>query len=129
AKVSILIPFKDHPGLLRNCLRSLRRGSYRRLEILLLDNGSATPQMRRYLGHMKRRRGFRVIACPGPFHFSQICNRGAHQARGDYLLFLNNDVEVLTADWLEQMLRLAEHPRVGVVGATLLYPDGTIQHA
>ncbi len=129
AKVSILIPFKDHLELLRNCLRSLRRGTYRRLEIVLLDNGSVEPRMRRYLRHMRQRRGFSVVPCPGPFHFAKICNRGARHARGDYLLFLNNDVEVLTSDWLEQMLRLAEHPHVGVVGATLLYPDGAVQHA
>src|SRR5207244_1308549 len=61
ARISILIPFKDQLGLLRNCLHSLRRSTYRRLEILLLDNGSTTPSMRRYLEHMHGRRGFRVI--------------------------------------------------------------------
>jgi GT2 family glycosyltransferase len=128
-KVSILIPFKDHLELLRNCLHSLRRSTYRRLEILLLDNGSTEPDMARYLRRMRRRRGFRVVACPGPFNFAQICNQGACLARGRYLLFLNNDIEVQSPDWLEQMLQLADHPQVGVVGATLLYPDGTIQHA
>ncbi|MCI0684197.1 MAG: glycosyltransferase family 2 protein [Gemmataceae bacterium] len=128
-KVSILIPFKDQLGLLRNCLRSLRRGAYRRLEIVLLDNGSTAPDMLRYLECMKRRRGFRVVDCPGDFNFARICNLGSRQASGSYLLFLNNDVEVLTPEWLERMLALAENPRVGVVGSTLLYPDGTIQHA
>jgi GT2 family glycosyltransferase len=66
---------------------------------------------------------------PGPFNFSRLCNEGARQAQGDYLLFLNNDTEVLHPDWLERMLRLANRPDVGVVGATLLYPDGTLQHA
>jgi GT2 family glycosyltransferase len=129
AKVSILIPFKDQLGLLRNCLHSLRRGTYRRLEILLLDNGSTTPAMRRYLNRMHQRRGYRVIACPGEFNFARICNHGAVHARGDYVLFLNNDIEVQATDWLERMLEVAEHPRVGIVGAALLYPDGTIQHA
>jgi GT2 family glycosyltransferase len=128
-KVSILIPFKDHLSLLRNCLRSLRRGTYRRLEIVLLDNGSTSPEMQRYLRHMAGRRGFQVVLCPGPFNFARMCNQGAAAARGDYLLFLNNDVEVLTPDWLEQMLTVAEQPRIGIVGAILLYPDGTIQHA
>jgi GT2 family glycosyltransferase len=128
-KISILIPFKDQLGLLRNCLRSLRRGTYRRLEIVLLDNGSTTPEMLCYLKRMRRRRGFRVVACPGDFNFARICNAGSLHARGNYLLFLNNDVEVLSSDWLERMIALAENPQIGVVGSTLLYPDGTIQHA
>ena len=128
-KVSILIPFKDQLGLLRNCLRSLRRGTYRRLEMVLLDNGSTAPEMLRYLKRMERRRGFRVVHCPGEFNFARICNLGSQHASGHYLLFLNNDIEVLSSDWLERMLALAENPEVGVVGSTLLYPDGTIQHA
>lgn len=128
-KVSILIPFKDQLGLLRNCLRSLRRGAYRRLEIVLIDNGSTAPDMLRYLSRMKQRRGFRVVECPGDFNFARICNLGAQQASGNHLLFLNNDIEVLTPDWLERMVALAENSQVGIVGSTLLYPDGTIQHA
>jgi GT2 family glycosyltransferase len=129
AKVSILIPFTDQLGLLRNCLRSLRRGAYRRLEFVLLDNGSTSPSMLRYLERMRRRRGFRVVVCPGEFNFARICNLGARHASGNYLLFLNNDTEVQAPAWLEHMLELAEHPHIGVVGATLLYPDGTLQHA
>lgn len=129
SKVSILIPFKDRLGLLRNCLRSLRRGTFRRLEIILLDNGSTSPSMLRYLEGMRRRRGFRALACPGDFNFARICNIGARHASGEYLLFLNNDVEVQSPAWLENMIELAENPQIGVVGATLLYPDGTLQHA
>jgi GT2 family glycosyltransferase len=128
-KVSILIPFKDRLGLLRNCLRSLRRGTYRRLEILLLDNDSTSPSMLRYLECMRGRRGFQVISCAGEFNFARICNIGARHANGDYLLFLNNDIEVQSPAWLESMIGLAGNPQVGVVGATLLYPDGTLQHA
>ena len=67
--------------------------------------------------------------CPSPFNFSRLCNAGAAAANGDHLLFLNNDTEVLTRDWLERLLALAANPAVGAVGATLLYPDHTIQHA
>src|SRR5262245_43994011 len=93
-KVSIIIPFRDQLALLRNCLRSLRRGMYRRLEIVLVDNASAAPDMVRYLERMSRRRGFRVVYCPGVFNFARVCNLGAQHASGEYLLFLNNDVEV-----------------------------------
>jgi GT2 family glycosyltransferase len=127
--VSILIPFKDRLDLLRNCLRSLRRGTYPHREVVLLDNGSTCPRTLHYFQRLQARSHFRVIPCPGDFNFSRICNRGVRHAKGDFLLFLNNDVEVLTPDWLEQLLYLANCPDIGIVGATLLYPDGTLQHA
>jgi GT2 family glycosyltransferase len=128
-KVSILIPFKDRLELLRTCLRSLRRTGYTDVEIILVDNGSRDPRMRRYLRHLTDRGRAIVVSRPGPFNFSWLCNQGARAARGDHLLFLNNDTEVITPDWLERMLRLAARPEVGIVGALLLYPDKTIQHA
>jgi GT2 family glycosyltransferase len=123
--VSIIIPFKDQVDLLRGCLRSLRRGSYRDVEVVLVDNGSEQARTRRYLQRVRHR----VVDCSGPFNFSWLCNEGAKRAEGNYLLFLNNDIEVLSPDWLERLLGLACRPDVGVVGATLLYPDRTIQHA
>lgn len=127
--VTILVPFKDRVELLRNCVRSLRRSTYRQVEILLLDNGSSCPRTLRYLQSGEARFQFRVIPCPGPFNFSRICNLGARRADGDFLLFLNNDVEILTPDWLEHLLQLGNRSDVGAVGATLLYPNHTIQHA
>jgi GT2 family glycosyltransferase len=128
-RVSLIIPFRDRVELLGNCLRSLRRSTYRRFEVVLVDNGSAEARTRRFLRRLRERRGVRVLDCPGPFNFSRLCNAGARQASGRYLLFLNNDTEVLTPDWLEQLLALATLPEVGAAGATLLYPDRTIQHA
>src|SRR5262249_24301783 len=78
---------------------------------------------------LRERPGICVIDAPGPFNFSRLCNKAVQKACGNFVVFLNNDVEVLTSDWLEQMLRLGGHPEIGVVGATLLYPDGAIQHA
>jgi GT2 family glycosyltransferase len=127
--VSIIIPFRDRVGLLRNCLRGLRRTSYRRCEVILVDNGSTCSRTRRYLSRLQGRKRLRVISCAGDFNFSRLCNRGAAEARGDYLLFLNSDIEVVHPDWLERLLEAAGHPRIGIVGATLLYPDGTLQHA
>jgi O-antigen biosynthesis protein len=128
-RVSIVIPFRDQVELLRGCLRSLRRGSYRDFEIILVDNGSRRRDTARYLHRLAARGAARVVHCPGPFNFSRLCNQGASQAAGDYLLFLNNDTETLTVDWLQRLLRIARRKDTGIVGATLLYPDGTIQHA
>jgi GT2 family glycosyltransferase len=128
-RVSIIIPFRDRAELLQNCLRSLRGSSYRDYETVLVDNGSGEPRTQRLLWRLAGRRGVQVVDCPGPFNFSRLCNEGARRAGGDYLLFLNNDTEVLDPDWLEQLLAPAGQPGVGAVGATLLYPDRTIQHA
>jgi GT2 family glycosyltransferase len=128
-RVSIVIPFRDRPELLRNCLRSLCDSTCRAFEVILVDNGSTDPRTLRLLARLRERRRYRVVACPEPFNFSRLCNLGASAASGEYLVFLNNDTEVLARDWLEQLLRIGVDPAVGVVGATLLYPDRTIQHA
>jgi GT2 family glycosyltransferase len=128
-RVSVVIPFRDRCELLRDCLASLSRGTYRDSEVVLVDNASHEPRLLRLLARLERRRRFRVLRRPGPFNFARLCNEGARAAGGDYLLFLNNDTVVVTPDWLEQMLAVAGRPEVGVVGATLLYPDGTLQHA
>lgn len=129
ARVSIIIPFRDRLELLRTCLRSLRTTAHRPVEVVLVDNGSSEPATRRYLRRLRRRGRVKLVAAPGPFNFSHLCNAGAAAASGDYLVFLNNDTEVLHADWLGRFLRVAARPDVGIVGATLLYPDHTVQHA
>jgi GT2 family glycosyltransferase len=128
-RVSIIIPFKDRMELLRGCLGGIQCSSYRRFEIVLVNNGSSEPRTERVLRRLRLRRGVRVVDCPGVFNFSRLCNQGAARARGDFLLFLNNDTEVLTPDWLERLLVIGQNPGVGAVAATLLYPDRTIQHA
>jgi GT2 family glycosyltransferase len=128
-RVSIIIPFRDRLELLRNCLRSLSRGSYREFEVILVDNGSADRRTLKFLARGRPRGQFQVVESPGEFNFSRLCNSGAARAAGDYLLFLNNDTEVLEPDWLGNLIRPALDQRVGVVGATLLYPNRTIQHA
>lgn len=129
ASVSIVIPFRDQPDLLRNCLRSLKRTSYRFSEIVLVDNGSTDPRTLRLLVRVAKRSRYRIVNAPGPFNFSRLVNLGAARGSGDHLLFLNNDTEVLSRHWLDHLLRIAADPQVGIAGATLLYPDRTIQHA
>ena len=129
ASVSIVIPFRDRPELLGNCLRSLRLSTFRNVEIVLVDNGSERPATGRLLARIGAKRAVKLVSRPGRFNFSLLCNAGAAAASGDHLVFLNNDTEVLSDRWLERMLSLAADPAVGVVGATLLYPDRTVQHA
>jgi len=126
-RVSVIIPFKDRLELLRGCLRSLRGGTYRDFEVVLVDNGSQQRSTRRYLKRLRDHPRALVLSRPGVFNFSWLCNQGAGAAGGDYLLYLNNDTEVLSPDWIERLVRLGSRPDVGAVGATLFYPDGTVQ--
>ncbi len=126
--VSILVPTRDRWQLLQQCLHSIEeKTSYSRYEIILLDNDSTEPETLEYLEALTGKR--RVYRYPGPFNFSAINNFGAARVRGEYLLFLNNDTQVIEPDWLTAMLEQAQRPEVGAVGAKLLYPDGRIQHA
>ena len=124
--VSIIIPTRDRLSLLRRCLQSVEaRTAYRHYEILVIDNGSREPQTLSYLASLP----YRVIQDKEPFNFARLNNRAATLACGEYLLFLNNDVEIITPEWLEALLEHSQRREVGVVGAQLLYADDTIQHA
>ncbi len=124
-KVSIIIPTRDKKALLEQCVRSLEtRTTYRKFEIIIVDNQSREEETLTYLAQSPHR----VISFDEPFNFSRINNVGSRHATGDVLLFLNNDTEVIAGDWLEAMVEHVQRPEVGVVGAKLLYPNGTIQH-
>ena len=126
--VSIIIPTRDRVDLLRQCVESIETMTeYAPYEILVLDNDSVDPATRDYLASIENT--WRVARCPGPFNFARINNLGVAHARGDYLLFLNNDTRVRHREWLTAMVEQAQRPDVGAVGAKLLYPDGRIQHA
>ena len=126
--VSIIVPTRDRWSLLQQCLRSVEeKTTYPRYEIIVLDNDSAEPETMEGLRAIAGK--YRVLPCPGPFNFSAINNLGAAEARGDYVVFLNNDTQVVEPDWLNAMLEHAQRPEVGAVGARLSYPDGRIQHA
>lgn len=126
--VSIIIPMRDRAELTHRCLTSVEsRTAYRPYEILLIDNESTETASLDFLERMGQRH--RVLRYARPFNFSAINNFGAEHAHGDYLVFLNNDTEVRSGEWLGAMLEHAQWPEVGAVGAKLLYPDGRIQHA
>lgn len=127
--VSIIIPSKDHLEVLRKCIDSVRRNTIRQLyEIIVVDNGSEEKnriQIEQYLKSVDAKYCYEKEK----FNFSKMCNRGVEQAKGDYLLFLNDDIEILQPDWLDNMLELAVLPYSGAVGAKLLYPEEKrIQH-
>jgi len=124
--ISIIIPIRDRVELLKRCLESIEeKTTYRHFEIVVLDNQSEEPDTLTYLAGLPHT----VVPIPGPFNYSYLNNVGAAHARGEFLLFLNNDTEVVTGEWLTAMLEHAQRSRVGAVGAKLLYPNGTIQHA
>ena len=127
--VSILIPNKDEKETLEACIRSIReKSTYRNYEIIVLENNSETEEIRHYYRQLEDE-GARVVQWKGKFNFAAINNFGAAHAKGEYLIFLNNDTEVIAPDWIEGMLGNCQRPEVGVVGAKLYYADGTVQHA
>lgn len=128
--VSIIIPTRDAVELLRRCVDSvLEKTRYANYEILVVDNQSRDPGAVTYLKSISQRTAVRVLTFDCPFNFSAINNFAAREARGEFLCLLNNDTEVITPDWLNKMVGQALQDRVGVVGAKLLYPDGSVQHA
>jgi GT2 family glycosyltransferase len=128
--VSIIIPTKDKAEILAVCLQTLvGRTRYRPFEVVLVDTGSRERTTERLYGAYRSRSGFSIVSDPGSFNFSRACNTGARAARGSRLLFLNNDTEILHEDWLDRMAQWLDDPGVGAVGARLLYPDTTLQHA
>jgi GT2 family glycosyltransferase len=127
-RVAIVIPTRDKIDVLDACIRSIERlSTYPNYELVVVDNGSVEADSLRYLAELGQRH--RVIADPRPFNWSALNNRAARETTAPILLFLNNDVEVIAPDWIEAMLEHAQRPEVGVVGAKLLYADGTVQHA
>lgn len=125
-RISILIPTKDAPEVLAKCLDSIfAKTSYLNYQVICADNGTTD---KRALEIMNRS-GVERLPCPGKFNFSRVNNRAAASATGEFLVFLNNDIEVISPDWLQELLYYAEQPDAGAVGALLLYPNGTVQHA
>lgn len=128
--VSIIIPTRNNLKVLKACVESvLNKSTWPNLEIIIVDNGSDDPETLAWLAKAASDLKCRVIRDDGPFNFAHLNNLGAAAARGDYLVLLNNDTEVVTPDWIEAMLQYAQMRDIGAVGAQLLYADGTVQHA
>ena len=128
-KVSIIIPSKDNYDILKQCLTSIRKETkYQNYEIIVVDNGSAEETHAKYT-QMCKELECKYHYAPMEFNFSKMCNIGAHLADGQFLLFLNDDIRVEGAEWLERMLGHAQQPHTGAVGCKLIYPNtNLIQH-
>lgn len=129
-KISIIIPTKDKVELLHQCIESIHnKSTYKNFEIIIVNNQSLKESTKEYFSYLELSRKAKVLDYPLPFNYSAINNFAVNQADGEVVLLLNNDVEVISADWLEEMVSLAIQPSIGAVGAKLYYPDGRIQHA
>jgi len=128
--VTIVVPTRDKVELLRACLDSvIEKTAYSAYEIIIVDNGSSDPATFAYFDEVRSRADVRIIRSDAPYNFSALNNLAARQAKGSFLLLLNNDTEVISPDWLTEMMRYACREDVGAVGGKLLYDDGSIQHA
>ena len=128
--VSIIIPNKDEKESLKACIESIRaKTHYTNYEIIIIENNSTTDEIFHYYKELSRDPQIRLLKWKKEFNYSAINNYGVRHAKGDYLLFLNNDVTVITEDWIEEMLGVCQRKEVGAVGVKLIYPDNTIQHA
>ena len=129
-KVSVIIPTRDRLALLRHCVDGiLERTDYPNLEIVIVDNESRDPETRAYLNALAQTSAVRVVRVDGAFNFSRLNNEGVKAASGAIIGLVNNDIEVIESGWLREMVSHAVRPQVAAVGALLLYPDDTIQHA
>ena len=128
--VSIIVPTRDRHELLAPCVDGiLHRTDYPAIELIIIDNDSSDPQTLALFDRFATDARVRILRSPGPFNYSRLNNSAAEAARGEVLLLLNNDTEVIDPGWLREMVSQAIRPGIGAVGAKLLYPDDTVQHA
>ena len=126
--ISIIIPNKDHVEDLDKCLKSIETSNYKNVEIIIVENNSENEETFSYYEKIQSET-VKVLFWENDFNYSAINNFAVRHAKGEYLLFLNNDVEVITPNWLEEMLANCQRKDVGIVGAKLYYPDDKVQHA
>jgi GT2 family glycosyltransferase/glycosyltransferase involved in cell wall biosynthesis len=128
--VSVIVPTRDRADLLGPCLDGvLNRTDYPSLDVVIVDNGSSAAETLDLFGRLSADPRVRILPAPGPFNYARLVNAGVAASTGEVLALLNNDVEVIAPDWLAEMVSHAVRPDIGAVGAKLLYPDGTVQHA
>lgn len=129
-KISIVIANKDHEKDLRRCISSiLEKSTYDNYEIIIVENNSETEEIRKYYKELEDNDKIRIVTYEGQFNYSKVNNLGVRSTSGEYILLLNNDTQVITVNWMEELLMYAQRGDVGAVGGKLYYEDKTIQHA
>lgn len=127
--ISIIIPNCNHQQDLQECLHSIiKKSTYQNYEILIVENNSSDPAIFAYYKEINGKNRITVLYYPDLFNYSAINNWAINKAKGEYFVFMNNDIEIITPDWMEEMLMYTQQSDVGAVGAKLLYPDGKVQH-
>jgi GT2 family glycosyltransferase len=128
--VTLIIPTRNRFELLERCVESIyRKTTYPNFELIIVDNQSDETTTLNYLTELERDRGVKVLRYDAPFNFSAINNFAVRHVRGEIIGLMNNDLEIITPDWLNEMVGHATRPEIGAVGAKLYYPDNRIQHA
>jgi GT2 family glycosyltransferase len=128
--VTVVIPTRDKAALLARAVEGiLNHTAYPNIDVIIADNESTEPASRALLSSLSLDPRVRVVGLPGPFNYAAINNEAVRYARGDILLFMNNDITVIEPFWLHELVAHALRPDVGAVGASLLFPDGAVQHA
>lgn len=128
--VTIIIPTRDRADLLAQCMKGLlEKTDYPSFQTVIVDNGSVKADARALLQKLSRQSRIQVLSNPGKFNFSALCNNGARAAKAPMLVFLNNDIVIFDPAWLRGLVRWAMRPEIGIVGAKLLFPNNTIEHA
>lgn len=129
-KVSIIIPNKDEVNTLKTCINSiLNKTTYNNYEIVVVENNSVSKEIFNYYEEIKKIDNIKVVTWKKGFNYSAINNFGFKETNGEYIILLNNDIEVISENWIEEMLMYAQRDDIGIVGAKLYYPDNTVQHA
>lgn len=127
--VTLIIPTRNAYTLVKQCIDSIQNlTTYSQYEIILIDNGSDDPVSLEYFAQLDQQESVRVMRDDGPFNYSALNNRAVRAARGELIGLVNNDIEVITPEWLDEMVSIAMQPNVGAVGARLWYPDDRLQH-
>lgn len=128
--VSIIIPSHNKKKYLEKCVKSIvKYTAYPNYEIVIVDNNSTTKEIFAYYEQLKQNQRVRIVTWAHPFNYAALNNFAVANCKGEYLVLMNNDVEIITESWLTELLGLCEQPDVGVVGAKLYYEDDTVQHA
>jgi GT2 family glycosyltransferase len=128
-RVSVVVPTRDGLSLLRRCIDSvIEKTTYPNYEIVIVDNGSVAPETLAYFDSLRAHPGVSIVRDDSPFNFSALNNRAIENLQSEFVCLLNNDVEVISPEWLDEMVGLATQPGAGAIGASLWYPDDTLQH-